>query len=369
MRFAIWAGSYTYWGRVHPDNLTKADGNQMGGSEAAALSIATALARQGHYVLFGSQVVRPSTAVGGNLRLCPLQAFGDIVLFESYDVAVSWDEMWMFRMNLHHIPVKVLCYQLNDTRLGVLDYAVDLYFHPSKWHATRFVEEYGVPEEKQRVGLTNGLDPVLFAGGQFKKKEHSAIWASSPDRGLHHLLRIWPRVLEEVPDAVLDIYYDMDKWLRIVTTELQKGRHLNTTDRALEIRRLLALLPTDSARYHGGVSKLEVLAAMALAKVYAYPCDPVAPTEGFSMTTLEAWASGCAVLITDADALQELWGDRLNVVSLPLPIDDDLWTAQLVGALQGESLTKPEVPQELTWDYIAAQWVKEIENVRNQTQT
>jgi len=335
----------------------------MGGSEAASLSIAAELANQGHHVLMGAKVPYPEH---GLLTVCPVDMFPTVVMAEAYDVLVSWDDTYLFRFALPHIPVKVVCYQLNDTHVGVFSHAIDAYFHPSQWHADRFIEVYGVPKGRQFVGLTNGVPPQNWRGpmphslGVPPARVQSVVWASSPDRGLHHLLRIWPRVKEQVPNAQLHIYYDMDKWLSIVTAQMQAGRTLITTDRAMEVKRLLIPLCGNKGMgvtYHGGVSRALVNAAMMQAKVLAYPCDPIAPTEGFSMTTLEGWATGCQVVTTDADALQELWGHREGITCLPLPIDDDLWVDQVAKALQADVPPgRREIPEELTWPFIARKW-------------
>ena len=349
--WAIWTGAYRYWENVHPNNLIKADAPQMGGSESAALSIADRLARRGHNVLLGSKVAYAETF--GNLRICPLDMFPLVVYASPYDVLVSWDEPGIFRYNLDHIPTKFLVFQLNHANLGIYDHVVTKYLHPSQWHADRFAKEFAVPTDKQVIGCVDGVDPRLFMG--MPTRHQHVIWASSPDRGLHHLLRMWPKVVEQVPDAMLHVYYDMDGWLSQVNTSIAAGKMLITGERALEIQRLMVNLP--KMTYHGGVSKVELAAALLQAKVLAYPCEPVAPTEGFSMTSLEAWVAGCRVILSDADALQELWGHREGVTCLPLPVEDDVWIDQIVKGLQEEIPTGPRlVPDDLTWMHKAAQW-------------
>jgi len=360
MRIAIWAGNYSYWPSVRPDNLSKADAPQMGGSEAAALFIAAELANQGHHVLMGAKVGYP---IRDGLSVCPVDMFPAGIQAETYDVLASWDDPYLFRFALPHIPIKVICYQLNASVVGVLSHVIDAYFHPSQWHANRFSSLFDVPKGKQYVGLTNGTAVVTVDAPA--RGDH-VVWASSPDRGLHHLLRMWPRIREQVPSAELHIYYDMDRWLARVTDLMQLGHTLITTAHAIEVKKYLTPLLQEGGgvTYHGGVSRARVNIAMLQAKVLAYPCDPVAPTEGFSMTTLEGWAAGCQVVVSDADALQELWGHRDGVTCLPLPIADDLWVDQVVKALQAD--TKPgqrEVPRELTWPYIAQKWVEVFDDL------
>jgi len=351
MKIAIWTGAYQYWPSVHPENLTSAKATQMGGSEAAVLSIAQKLASRGHDVLLGCKTAYPESI--GNLRICPFDLFLPGILASRYDVLISWDDPSVFRFATPHIPKKILVFQLNDAQVGVFDHTIDAYFHPSHWHADRFAEEYAIPEGKQYTNLINAVDPRLFLTSP--SRQSHVVWASSPDRGLHHLLQMWPEVLKAVPEAHLHIYYDMDKWLATVARVAATGQQVITSDRAQLISQLMP--QTANMTYHGGVSKLEVAAALSNAKVMAYPCEPVAPTEGFSMTTLESWIAGCSVIISDADALLELWGWRDGVACLPLPVQYDIWVEKIVEGLRADTPPGPRVvPEFLTWDYKAIQW-------------
>jgi len=369
MRIAIWAGGYQHWESVHPDNLYTSGAPQMGGSEASVLATATALVQQGNYVLLGAKTKFPQTfsfeGSSGMLRMCPDDLFSHVAYVEPFDVLVAWDDVGLFRYAYEHIPVKVVCFQLNDIPmgLGVFSHIIDLYFHPSKWHAHRFAELYDIPTDKQRSCITNGL--IAPTPKDIPEREQRVIWISSPDRGLHHLLKIWPLVAEKVPDAHLDIYYDMERWLYIVEQNLAIGRHLITTDRAIEVRNRLAPLLGTSVTYHGGCSRWEVQRALAKSKVMVYPCDPVAPTEGFSMSVLEAWAAGCKVIISDADALGELWSGKTGITVLPLPFQEDIWTDRLIRALGAKVQPGPrEVPQKFKYQTIASRWLREITKVR-----
>jgi hypothetical protein len=78
------------------------------------------------------------------------------------------------------------------------------------------------------------------------------------------------------------------------------------------------------------------------------------------MTCLEAIASGCSLITTNADALQELWADAPNVTILPLPIDDNVWVETIVKELRAAetdpSRHEPILPKQYTWATIAQLW-------------
>lgn len=59
------------------------------------------------------------------------------------------------------------------------------------------------------------------------------------------------------------------------------------------------------------------------AMAHIYPLDPVRPSDFFSMSVLESLAAGTPVIVSDADAMPELW-DGAAIV-LPRPIDLGQW--------------------------------------------
>jgi glycosyltransferase involved in cell wall biosynthesis len=353
MRIAVWAGNYGYWGEFNPERLFRENGGQLGGGETAAVMTSLGLAAAGHQVIVGCQIARRKEY--GFATFVPADLFVPTIYAVGADVIVSWDAPEIFRFQLPS-KAKVIAYQLNDSNLGIFDYVIDAYFHPSQWHATRFSKVYGIPAGKQYPTITNGTDPAIWKAVERTGRGHRVIYCSSPDRGLHHLLRIWPAIRQAVPDSELHLYYDMDKWLGVVTEAQGKGFTLNTTERALEIQNNLRPLFSQGVVYHGGVSKVKLAQALVTSKVLAYPCDPVAPTEGFSMTILDGLAAGCNVLTSTADALPELWGEYATL--LPLPIQDDIWIQGIIAALDRPNNEDFEVPYQYTWRGLANTWLE-----------
>jgi glycosyltransferase involved in cell wall biosynthesis len=267
-----------------------------------------------------------------------------------------------------------MSFQLNDAFIGPLDWTINLYMHPSKWHADRFHGLY--PEmtpSKSRWRMTNGVDYNRYLqhvvnGVGPARDEAKVIYTSSPDRGLHHLLRIWPSVKEARSDATLDVYYDINKWLELCQSLHDKGYYNATYDRSVYIREFLAgdYRPL-GVTFHGGVGQGELALAQMKAKVLCYPCDPVQPTEGFSMTILEGVVAGCEVVTSNADAFPELWASTPGVTMLPLPIDDNLW-AQTIATKLDSPAEDYRVNFELGWPKLAQRWQREIDQCLQQKQ-
>jgi glycosyltransferase involved in cell wall biosynthesis len=80
----------------------------------------------------------------------------------------------------------------------------------TEWHKTIFSEKY--PELKNKITLiNNGLDLTSFPNVDSdnilknNKIKNKFIYSSRPDRGLNILLKLWPQIIEQIPDATLTI--------------------------------------------------------------------------------------------------------------------------------------------------------------------
>ena len=138
------------------------------------------------------------------------------------------------------------------------------------------------------------------------------MYASSPDRGMHLLLESYPAIKKRVPEVCLDIYYNWKKFYDAV-----KNDNAEWSYRARYCNEMLARLKNANVQHHGSISKLELLKKMHTTRLLAYPCNPVSFTEGFSVTTLEAACAGCVPVITDADALGEIYSDNVPMIRMP----------------------------------------------------
>lgn len=367
MKFAIVSG-YGYWGRFDPEALyhdrskqsPQAD-IQIGGGETAMLQIARQLALKSHDVTLFYDINRPRNIDGVNF-LPASYAVGMLTAYK-YDVLVSWDVPAVFRF-ADTAEIRVLAFQLNETQVGAYDHVIDLYLHPSRWHMNRYKELYPeITSTKQLPCMTNGIDFTRYLEPP-KRDPHRVVYSSSPDRGLHHLLRMWPKIVKQVPDASLHIYYDINTWLENDMQLQRNGMRLLTSDRADFIRVQLSR-PHPNITLHGGIGQWTLAREQMKGSVMCYPCDPVRPTEGYSMSVLEGITAGMRVITTDADALGELWFGQPNTTILPCRFeseeDDNTWVEAVVkGLTEPRDIDSPRVNPTFSWSHIADRWIKEI---------
>jgi hypothetical protein len=73
----------------------------------------------------------------------------------------------------------------------------------TEWHRNLFLEKYPSLQNKIQL-INNGIDIVNFNTTNIKIKNRF-IYSSRPDRGLNILLDLWPKIIEQMPDASLII--------------------------------------------------------------------------------------------------------------------------------------------------------------------
>jgi GR25 family glycosyltransferase involved in LPS biosynthesis/glycosyltransferase involved in cell wall biosynthesis len=75
----------------------------------------------------------------------------------------------------------------------------------TEWHKNLFIERYAEIKDKIHI-INNGIDIDNTKFNEKKIKiQNKFIYSSRPDRGLNVLLDLWPKILQEMPDATLSI--------------------------------------------------------------------------------------------------------------------------------------------------------------------
>jgi glycosyltransferase involved in cell wall biosynthesis len=119
----------------------------------------------------------------------------------------------------------------------------------------------------------------------------------APSKGAHLLLHSWPRVLEDVPDAVL--------WLVGGGDDRYVDR-LRRTAQRLDV--------ADAVRFEGPVGRDEVNRCHAAADLYVFPSIQ---DEGHPLSLLEAMSSGLACVSADSPVVRELHAGAVALVDHP----------------------------------------------------
>jgi glycosyltransferase involved in cell wall biosynthesis len=300
-------------GPFQPKDLYEAQG--LTGSESFFFNTAWGLSELGYQVDAFCDVpkVWRSTELAG-VHIYPI----DTKMGDDYNAYLTWNEPDLLRELKSKDPKKVtICaQQLNDfdsyTKPGY-EKVIDMFVFPSRTHQDYMMGASTVTREKSTV-IPNSINLEFYESGEGhrKRNRHSIVWASSPDRGLHVLLEIFPKIRQKIPDAILKIFYRFDPWYQGVkdamTPNGQRARYIN------ECITRLGKYGENGVFLIGAISNKEMARELLRSKVLAYTCEPFRFTEGFSVTIMDACAGGCVPIISDVDAIGEVYADAAEII-------------------------------------------------------
>jgi glycosyltransferase involved in cell wall biosynthesis len=155
------------------------------------------------------------------------------------------------------------------------------------------------------------------------------LYASAPERGLHHALRIFRLVRKKVPAAELHVTYGTDAFV-------ERFRY-HASAMGLAALECEELLRQPGVTVLGEVDQERAAREMAEATVLLYPCDPERPSENFCVSIGEALMAETIPLFSDADCLREVWGE---IGHLQLPVNDEEWARTAVELLTSRKLRR-----------------------------
>ena len=300
------------------------------GSEISLLCYAREMAKRGHDVAL--YVDKANAEEFEGVRVVERARFQAEA--PGYDVAYSWNEP----EELRGVPASVLRVvnqQLNDwsyCKPGYDDH-VDLYTSPSQNHLERVGAK--VPSGLAKwIVVPNGCYPEAY--DLSAKVPGRVVHTSSPDRGLHLLLSVWPRIRKAVPHATLRIFYfSLQRWLE-AAADHETSIYPDVAEharRARYISNALRFADRLGIEVVGSVSRDQMARELSQAEVLGFPCDTIAYTEGFSVATLEGCASGALPIVSDVDALGEIYGGHVSMVTAPARAHMDEWASLAIRAL------------------------------------
>lgn len=279
------------------------------GSESGIFNVAKGLSELGHEVHVYCKTHRPRLDCA---NLAGASVFPqEHPMGDDYDGYVAWNDS-------DHLPanpgkgIRICSQQLNDFTLSAYppDRRADVFAFPSQNHLEYMIKRCKLKPKKCTV-VPNSTN-VEFFDPKAEKVPGSVVYTSSPDRGLHHLLDIFPLVRARVPHANLKIFYRFWPWYKVA-----KDGHDLIGQRARYIARRLKELGTNGENgitLVGPVDNRTLGRELSSTMVLAYPCAPVRYTEGFSIAILDACAAACMPVISGVDALPSIYSGTAEII-------------------------------------------------------
>jgi glycosyltransferase involved in cell wall biosynthesis len=258
----------------------------VGGSEEAVIHMAARLQKLGWTVTIYSGVSKELEFDGVMYR--PFWMYNDK---EPTDVFISWRQPALF---------DVLSPNSRKNYLWMHDVTDDAEFFPermAKIDKVMLLSEYhrslfpSIPEDK--VWYTaNGLHlPDMEV--DVERVPFKMINTSAPDRGIHMLLKIWPKIRAKYPEATLHWYYGWQSF---------DNFNSNNPERMAFKREIIELMKQDGVFGGERIGHKEVAEQMASSDLWLYPTEF---PEISCITAMKAQALGAIPVVTDKGALAE----------------------------------------------------------------
>lgn len=184
-------------------------------------------------------------------------------------------------------------------------------------------------------------------------RNHKLCYLSSYDRGLQHLLIMWPKIKAKYPDATLDICYGWDLFV--------KG-YQNNPERMMWKERMDKMMSVDGITHHGRVSKEELNKITSQCGIWSYPTDF---DETNCITALNCQRLGCVPCVIEKAALSETVGSGIKIKGDIFDMDTREEYLNSLLDLMGnetkwleESKKGIEFSKSYTWEKLANDWTQ-----------
>ncbi len=213
------------------------------------------------------------------------------------------------------------------------------------------IEPYFTNKGYKAIGIV-GPNMIFELPEPIIKDPHLIVYGSSYDRGLEHLLKMWPDIRQAVPDARLRIFYG---W------QLFDIGYRDNPERMAWKEKMNKLMEQEGIIHLGRISHGAVVREFEMAGVWAYPTHF---GEISCITAMEAQAYGAVPCVIDYAALKEtvqfgvkIKGDIYDQET------KDLYKNALIGLLNDpkyqEEVRKEMIPwarKTFPWSNVAKQW-------------
>lgn len=362
LKIACISGFEAWWGKYPANVLDLDDGMTVGGGEENFLRCAAGLKELGH------DVDAWHYGESGVWRGVKFRSMQEDLYFTlqstKYDCVASWSAL----RALEWAPKgakRLFVQQLNDLTVQGLWSSVDCVVSPSENHAQQLAG-WGWRKRPYAV-VHNGLDEKDYNPvGEFEqgppqwssRPMHVGYW-SSPDRGLHHVLKAWPAVTQKLPQAHLHVFYEIDRYLKYaVESPGVMG------DRARLLDSLLPRAKADKTiTFHGAVPRNRLRKTQFQCRVMCYPYVPLGYCEGFCGSVNQGIAAGCHVMTTQQDALPSLYDGAVTwMPKEPEKLDEQLPGYILQGLLNEDwSIQRVSQAREHRFNFTWERATKEME--------
>lgn len=356
------------WGEISPDSF----GKGIGGREGALVRLAKEWAKLGHEVTnfvssggsqrFEERLFDSAWPPGGFHEYVPTNLAKPMLRAFPYDAVVAWECPSVFADEQIQEQQKVRLVHMQVAHLAERDEAEHFstgIVALSEW-AKDFLQHSGVVTPNWYI-RPNGVDISMYPKWEKKPKGIKVVYSSSPDRGLFHLLNMWPEIRKIDKNASLFVAYGATNFTRET-----KWQHTKLGEMSLEIERGLDQPGVFDV---GKIGQAQLAKLQSKANLWLYPCDPIQATETGCITAIENMAAGNPCIMSDADCLESEFSNVSNVIPLPFNASDYVDSIGLAMSVPEDrkrmAVKARSFAESRDWSRIAPTWIDLFEENAN----
>lgn len=278
-----------YWHKWDGNLAQSANG--IGGSELVAIKNAEYLARMGLDVYFCCDCEKEITVNG--VHYLPL------IKYDSFIKANKIHTLYVYRLAsmIRYENVQNVYLSMEDvTFVGNLSINTGIFRKlvcKSEWQRDLHAKQYENIKDMLTV-VGNGIEPSRFDVANVPKAPCRFMYSSCPQRGLDHLLRMFPKIREFMPEAELHVFID---------TKIVNYR--DDTERIMKMCQDMKEMP--GVVVHPKVAQDVLAVEMLKTSYWLYPTKFA---ETYCITAQEMQAAGALCIYYDLAALATTVGDR-----------------------------------------------------------
>jgi len=308
----------------------------VGGSEEAVIYLSKEFEKIGYKVTIFNNCGRHAGNYG-NIKYVPYWKFNHK---DNFNILISWRNN-LFSTNKINARKKLVW--LHDVVSNFDKGDADKVIVLSKFHK----DIIGISDNDCFIS-SNGINLRDFDIKGIERQPHRMIYTSSYDRGLEHLLKMWPEVRKEVPDAELHVFYGWNTYDYFTSIGMRDGKFKEY---------LTPLLSQDGVTDHGRVGHKKLAREFLKSKFWVYPCHF---EEISCISAMKAQAAGCVPVCTDYAALSETVKDGVIVHGKAGEGTVNAnFKSKLIEALKEQPVVSIDKEQ-FGWDKVAKSWIENL---------
>jgi glycosyltransferase involved in cell wall biosynthesis len=320
----------------------------LGGSETMIVFFSRQLGKMGHDVTVCADVPVPAQGERDGVKWTRFASFGadvTIALRDPRQLSLATRS----RIRAFLANDQSCCYLPEEVAKGNCNLVITI----SQFQTDNYQRMY--PTIPKEMFLTSNAGVEWEAYQALEEKERGLCWyGSTPERGLVHLLHLWPRIYEQAPFAQLAVSSGF---------ELYNFPPEHCGRRPGELYDQLSKLP--GVTVTGAIPRSKLQDLQKRAEILVYPSSYI---EQSCITAMEAAAAGCAIVTSRLGALQErVIQNETGYLIHGMPGEpdyDDWFVARAVEILTDQALVvrmgnkARDSVRQYSYDRLCEQWMQ-----------